>query len=132
MPRLDYFLVAESVSIDKDRSTLSIFHVCDAWQDRPPLLIPELVAVSSWTMEPEDMGQDFQATLKIRLPGKQERPDLELHSINFTADHRRQRTYHFVRGLRIEEPGEVEFRILLNGQHKASHYAWVIADEEKA
>ena len=130
MPRLDYFLVADSVSVDKDRNTLSVFHVLEEWPSRLPLVIPSLVAVSSWTLEAEDMGRDFQATLEIRSPSKRQLPDFESFSVNFTADRRRYRTSHFVRGLRVEEAGELEFRILLNGEYKASHYVWIVADEE--
>lgn len=116
--------------MDKDRNTLSVFHVLDDWTARLPLAIPRLVAVSTWTLDPEDMGRDFQATLEIRSPNKQQPPAFQPFSVNFPADRKRCRTYHFVKGLRVEEAGELEFRILLNGEYKASHYVSIVADEE--
>lgn len=125
MATLEYFLVADSVSTDRERNTLSIFHVLEEWSGRLPLVIPQLVVVSSWKMAPEDRGQDYQVALDIHLPGKQQSPDFKILPVNFTAEHLRHRTYHFVRGLRIEEAGDVVFELRINDQHAGNHVLWV-------
>jgi len=130
MPKLDYFLVADSVSTDRERNTVSLFHILEEWPARLPLVIPQLVAVSSWTIPPEDMGRDFQVTLNIRLPGDQEAPDFQIFPVNFTADRPRHRAYHFVKGLRVEHAGDMVFEILINGRLAASQVVWVRASEE--
>ncbi len=125
MPTLEFFLVADSVSTDRERNTLSVFHILEEWPARLPLVIPQLVVVSSWRMATEDLGRDFQVALDIQLPGKQQSPDLQILPVNFTAEHARHRTYHFVRGLRIEEAGDVLFDLRINGQHAGTFVLWV-------
>ena len=130
MPYLEYFLVADSVSTDRERNTVSLFHVLEEWRARLPLVIPQLVAVSSWVIPCEEMGQDFQVTLNIRLPGVRESPDLPIFPVNFTAVHPRHRTHHFVRGLRVEHAGDMVFEISINGDLAARRVVWVRASEE--
>ena len=54
MPTLEYFLLAESVSTDRERNTVSLFHILEEWIAQLPLVIPNLVAVSSWKMDEEE------------------------------------------------------------------------------
>ena len=119
MPTLEYFLLADSVSTDRERNTVSLFHILEEWIAQLPLVIPNLVAVSSWKMEEEDRGHDFQVALDIHLPGQQNSPDFQILPVNFTGETARHRTYHFVRGLRVEEPGDVVFEICMNGRPAA-------------
>jgi len=123
MPKLEYFLVAESMAMDKNRNTVSLFHVMESLSGgSPPLLVPTLVAVSCWKISDEEMGSDFQAALKIHLPGGQALPEeFEESTINFTPHERRFRTHHFVKGLRIDHVGDVKFEMVLNGKHVAEH-----------
>jgi hypothetical protein len=130
MPKLDYFLVADSVSTDRERNTVSLFHILEEWPARLPLTVPELVAVSSWTISADEMGQDFQVSLNIRLPGAQGSPDFPIFPVNFTAHRPRHRAYHFVKGLRLEHAGDLVFEILINRQVAASHVVWVRASDE--
>ena len=127
MPTLEYFLVADSVSTDRDRNTVSVFHILEEWTAQLPLVIPSVVAVSSWKMEEHDRGRDFQVALEIHLPGRRKSPDFEILPVNFTAESARHRTYHFVRGLRIEQAGHVVFEISINGRPAAKHVLWVHA-----
>lgn len=122
MPQIEYFVVAESMALDKDRNTVSLFHVIERLAGSPPLLIPALVAVSYWKIAEEETGRDFQAALRIHLPGGQALPDeFQENTINFTPHERRFRTHHFVKGLRIDHFGDVTFEMLLNGNHAAEH-----------
>ena len=125
MPILEYFLVADSVSTDRKRNTVSVFHILEEWAAQLPFVIPNLVAVSSWKMEEADRDRDFQVALDIQLPGQQESLDFEILPVNFTGESARHRTYHFVRGLRIEEAGDVVFEICINGRPAAKHVLWV-------
>lgn len=128
MPKLEYFLVAESISIDQDRNTVSLFHVLEDATARTPWLFPQLVAVSAWNIQPEEIGSDFQATLRIHLPGEQQEPPES--TVNFTGQQTRQRIHHFVQGLNAEEVGDVVFEILMNGKHAASHTFTIRARDE--
>jgi hypothetical protein len=76
------------------------------------------------------MDKDFQVRLSIRLPGAQGSPDFPILPVNFTAHHRRHRAYHFVKGLRVEEEGDMVFEIHMNEQLVASHAVWIRASDE--
>ncbi len=122
MPSLEYFLVAESVSVDRDSGSLSIFHVTeDLVFPELPAPIPRLVAVSSWRIAPDEIGKDFQATLKVHKPWHEANPQYEQFPINFTAERLRHRINHWIVNLHIKQPCDLRFEILLNGEHKASH-----------
>ena len=130
MPKLDYFLVAESISTDKDRNTLSIFHIVEEAYGRLPFVVTNLAGVASWTIAAEEMGRDFQVLLKIYQSEKRELPSFAPFSLNFTADRERYRTCHYVNGLRIEEPGDLVFEILLNGEHVADRIVHIRPTED--
>ena len=68
MPRLEYFLVAESISVDRETNQLSVFNVLDDLELSLPTQIPQLVALSSWNIEPHERDQDLQVMLRILLP----------------------------------------------------------------
>jgi len=131
MPKLEYFLVCESAVIDRDSNRISLFNVIDAVEitkqesssdekvgfPRIPLI--QLVASSCWNCDPEDVGQDFQATLRLHIPGRPEPLDFKL---NFTAEQKRHRLNFRLQGMpSIEEQGELIFELLLDGGHKATH-----------
>jgi hypothetical protein len=73
MPQLEYFLIAESISVDQSTNRVSLFNVLEEIQCAPlpagtPAIpgrtgIPQLVAVSSWNLSPEDQGREFQVSL---------------------------------------------------------------------
>lgn len=132
MPKLDYFLVADSVATDRDRNTVSLFHILEEYRPtRLPLNIPEMVAVSSWTVTSDELGQEFDVVLNIRLPGAQASPDFPIFPVHFTADNPRHRAYHFVKGLRVEQAGDMVFEIRVNGRLAASQVVWIRVSEER-
>ena len=73
MPNLEYFLICESLSTDRETNRVSLFNVLEELQvlgkeetSAQPVPFPrQLVAVSCWNREPGDENQDYQATLKI-------------------------------------------------------------------
>ena len=121
MPKLEYFLVAESVSVDRDTNRVSLFNIVEEVSGSLPARIPALVVVSSWNVLPEDRKREFQVTLRISLPGGVELPKSEDFAVNFTAQRSRQRILQFVKELPLEQPGDLKLEVLLNGKHAASH-----------
>ncbi len=127
MPRLEYFLLADSLSVDQDTNNVSIFHVLEEVTIPLPGHIPRLVAISSWNIEPEERQRkdEFQATLRIHQPWEEKAPKHKDLPTNFTAERRRHRICQYVTGVPVKEAGELEFEILLNGEHAASHFVTV-------
>lgn len=119
MAELEYFVVAESVSVDQLTNRVSIFNVYEELNVPAfPYQLPQLVAVCSWNTTPEDEGQDFQVSLIIHTPAGEE---LGRYASNFTASAKRQRTFQMFQGLAFAEPGTFRFEIKLNETHAANH-----------
>jgi len=121
MATLEYFVVAESVSTDRETNNVSVFNILEDVSGKLPLEIPRLVAVSAWNMAPEDRDKDFQVTLRIPQPWNETDPKYFDFPINFTTERRRHRVSHRLEALQIKEPGELRLQILLNGQPVATH-----------
>ncbi len=68
MPKLEYFLVAEGVSIDQLTNTASVFNVIDEVHAPVPCTVPRLIAISSWNAEEGDVGKDFQVAIVLATP----------------------------------------------------------------
>jgi hypothetical protein len=124
MPRLEYFLVCESISTDQETNRISLFNVLEDLQilspglpNPPTLPVASFVAVSCWNRDPGDEDQDFQATLRIHSPNQ----DPKDCSMNFKMDRPRNRLSLRFQGMPKLEPGELRFELLLNGEHVAWH-----------
>ncbi len=125
MPTLEFFLLAESVSIDQATNRLSIFNVIEeltpvaaataSW----PLVVSEMTAISAWNPDRDQAEpREHQLTTRIVIPGREIQ--------NFTQQvvfvpHRRQRAVTRLVGIQITQPGVAEIEILLNGIHQAKH-----------
>ena len=122
MPRLEYFLVAESVSVDSDRNQVSVFNILEeiSVPRTGPKVIPQLVALASWIVVPEDEGKDFQVSVELVRPGPN-CPYNDEFSLNFTARCKRQRTQICLALLPIDRVGDMVFNLKLNGSQVASH-----------
>ena len=124
MPALEYFLVAESVSVDQTTNQVSIFNILDGLEAANfPVVIPQLAAICAWNVSPQEIGHEFKATLRVRTPGQPERD----HPMNFLATHRHQRMIARLIGLPIAQAGELVFEVLLEGEHRAGHTVLVLA-----
>ena len=66
--------------------------------------------------------------MRIHRPWAEEDPPES--TVNFTAEHKRQRVSHFVQGLHGEQTGDVVLEILMNGKHAGSHTITIRAREE--
>lgn len=138
MPKLEYFLVCESVSVDRETNRISLFNVIeDVHLVKPgaevslPLVV-NFVAVSCWNQDAGDDDQDFQAILRVHTPpaddGAAQYKDL---SLNFRMQSRRQRLLMRLVApiLPLAHDGKLKFELLLNGKHCAEHEIGIIAQE---
>lgn len=125
MPQLEFFLVCESASIDRESNRISLFNVMEELRpSQLPAPFPSLVAVSSWNTRPDELNSDHQAELRLTIPGA---PDLPQPArINFTVSGQRQRVNFRVENLPVFQPGDLLFEVLLNGVHAASHRVTVL------
>lgn len=125
MPTLEYFLIAESVSVDQATNRLSVFNILEEIRTFPQPAgvvlhggLNQLVACSSWNIAQADLGQSFQVSLQLRNPG---RDPQDLMSLDFVGQRPRQRLLHILMGLPALEVGDVKFELRLNGEYVASH-----------
>ena len=127
MPSLEYFLVADSVSVDQFTNTVSVFHVIEQIRaPKFPVHIPRFACVSSLNIEEEGFGKDYQLTVNIKNPsGKEGEPN----RINFTAEKRRQRFIAHLVNFKIDGPGQLLFELLLNEDRIVSHTIDIIKAE---
>ena len=118
MPSLEYFVVAESASVDQLSNRVSVYNIYDEIVvPRFPMQIGQFVSVCSWNASEEDKGQDFQVGVKLRMPDG----DLGPFNSNFIMKAKRHRSILTLPTIPISRAGTIVFEILLNGEHKASH-----------
>jgi hypothetical protein len=130
MPRLEYFLVAESSAIDERTDRVSLFNILE--QYRPPKLpfaLPHCVAVCVWTREAEDAGKPFQALLKVTLPGEDETKDL---AINFRMENEVVRNRLEISLIPLSRQGEIRFELSLNGKLQKTYVIHVLSPDSPA
>ena len=119
MAHLEYFLVAESVIVDQATNVVSLVNVLEELTAPAfPIMVAKCAAVSAWNEDPGDVGRDLQVTLRIRSPGSES--SIDFHS-NFTMRTSRHRVLQRIAGLPVLAAGELQFEVLLNGEHKAFH-----------
>lgn len=119
MARLEFFVVAESLSVDQLTNRVSIFNILERIQAPTfPLVLPQLMAVSLWEEDELDKEKQYQVAIRITLG------DTELEHIkqNLSFPRRRLRTIAQIQNLAIPGPGRLEIELFLNGEHKAWHY----------
>lgn len=122
MPRLEFFVVADSVSIDQNTNLASIFNILE--EIRPqgfPILLSRCVAFSLWYRQEGDENRDFQSTLRVISPDGATRE----FASNFRLVRPRHRIVQGIQNLQITTPGDLRFELLLNGGHAADHIVTV-------
>lgn len=118
MPNVEYFLVCRAVQKDVVTDDFSFISVLeDITPESFPSTIPRAVAVSLWNIEPNERHTDFQATLVVKVPNN---PEVSF-PMNFTEHGNRIRAIYGVLEIPIEQPGDIEFEVKLNGVHAATH-----------
>jgi len=136
MPKLEYFLVCESISVDRDTNRISLFnvieevHVAKTIDDVRGPALSNFVAVACWNRQEGDEGRDFQAMLRVYLPTPEDADDVEPGELtmNFRTESPRQRLLMRVSAQTIPfvPRGKLRFELLLNGEHCAEHEVAVI------
>jgi hypothetical protein len=138
MPILEYFLLAESVSIDQGTNRASIFHVLEEAHLQQPenyAILPQVVAISSWHIAPDERAKDFRLTLLVHPPGEEapQKDTGQPHSFSLVAEPgpapRRRVTWMFI-GVTLDRPGNWRFELLIDGEHAANHFVEVLSEED--
>lgn len=123
MPKLEYFIVCESICTDIETNRLSLFNVIEELRRVPPgtpvpgHLVAQMTAVCCWNREQEDEGKDFSAVLRVQDPSGKA-TDLRM---NFRMERPRHRLSFRIQGVPASMPGELKFELLLNDKHVAQH-----------
>lgn len=117
-PRLEYFVVSESVSVDALTNRVSLFNILEVIRSRRfPGVYPALYATAVWLIEDQERGTDYTTMLRVTVPGGQQQE----YTSNFTAQGRRHRIFQRLEGIPLAQPGQITFELLLNAQHAAQH-----------
>ena len=122
MARLEYFVVADSVSIDQATNQVSVFNILEEIAaPKFPIVVQKCAALTLWQMEPGDDLKDFQASLCVHSSSSEK----HRFDINFKSKGTRHRIIQRLQCLQIEQPGDLRFEMLLNGEHAADHIVTV-------
>lgn len=119
MPTLEYFIIAESCSVDQNTNSLSLFHILEELHvPGLPFVLPQLVAVSSWNLADDEIGNEYQLLLRVHDPGQNEPVDFPLNTAAMRRRHRMMQTFI---GFAFHSFGDIRFEVLIDGQHGANH-----------
>jgi hypothetical protein len=123
MPELEYFVVSESMAIDRASNSVSIFNVFNEFKvDEFPYLIPKLAIVSCWIASQEELRDRIESLVGIRITGEHHAPaDHREHNTSLVCDAEFQHLVLEYYGMSIQGPGKVFVELLLNGQRTAMH-----------
>jgi len=118
MLQLEYFVVAESVTIDQLTNQVSVFNIIDELRVKLPLTLGRIVAVASWNAEEADKGNDYQVAVRVTGIGAQPKEPLRL---NVSIEGRRCRTIMHMQGIQVDKPSRIVLDLSINDEHKATH-----------
>lgn len=120
MPRLEYFVVSERVSVDQTTNEVSVFSIFEEIATPGfPTILPNVAAVTLLLAEEqEDLDADHQLCVRIKLPNAEQKD----FRTNFKMQQNRHRLIQRFVGVVIPGPGRIEFEVSLDGDHKASHF----------
>lgn len=119
MPSLEYFLVAESVSSDVKRNTLSIFHVLsDIRVEKFPTEVGPIAAVSGWISNENEVKEHTEAQLKLVIRSASHQWEFRG---NFKSEVKYQNYTFLFRTVPAPGPGEIIFELFKDEQHIAKH-----------
>ncbi|HUY32559.1 MAG TPA: hypothetical protein VMV69_07230 [Pirellulales bacterium] len=124
MPKLEYFLVAESYSSDKDVDAISIFNVFNQFRFKKlPETVPKLVTISCWLSSQEEIAEhsDHQVVIRFSLPGESERE----YRGNFQCDTKCQHVVLELQNVKISRSGEITVALSIDEEYKCSHTIFV-------
>ena len=118
MAELEYFLVAESVSVDQLTNRISLFNVVEqVAASKFPVTNPQIVSVAGWNTDKGDDNKDFQVTVRITSPDGEHKD----HTHNFSMLAKRSRSILIFQGIELACAGKLLVEVSLNGEHAATH-----------
>lgn len=118
MPRLEFFVVSKSVSVDASTNQISVFEILEELHISDfPAIFPSCVATTLWCREEGDENEDFQGRLVITTPSG----EIKNIRLNFRVTAARHRLFHRVEGIPLTEAGILRFELILNEEHAAGH-----------
>ena len=119
MPKLEYFIVTESVSVDQFTNKISLFEVLETIHvPKFPAAFNRMFVVSAWNAEPGDESRDFQIQIKINPPDGSEPQTFE-HNVPMPAA--RCRNIQCLQGIPFKCAGKFTIELSLNKEHFAFH-----------
>lgn len=123
MPHLEFFIVAQEISIDQSTNQASVFSILEEIQTANfPTILQKIAALSTWRAEAGDRERDWQVILRVIQPNG-EHSDFT-SNFRFTGSSRHRVVQRFI-GLPINMEGDLRFELLLNGEHVAEHIVFV-------
>ena len=129
MASLEYFLVAESLSLDQATNRISIFNVLEIVAAPELPVVQQTIAISSWNIPPEERGQTFRVVLRVHPPGEEAWE--QAHVLEPSAASRRRSILGW-RAFPFDRPGDWRFEVRLGdggAGREASHLITVSRTE---
>jgi hypothetical protein len=136
MPKLEYFLLCESISVDQETNRVSLFNVLEdlhlakpptEGESKPAFILNQFVAVAVFNRQPEDSDQEFEACLKYNLPDGAYKE----HKLKFKMERNRQRiVMRFVGMPPVGKDGLLSFDLSVNGNHSGTHTIQLFSEPE--
>jgi len=121
MPKLEYFLLCESISVDQETNRVSLFnvledlHLAKAPKDgdsKPAYILNQFVAVAVFNRELGDADKEFEVCLKYNLPDSNHKE----HKLKFKMERNRQRiVMRFVGMPPVAKDGLLSFDLSVDG-----------------
>jgi hypothetical protein len=130
MPSLEFFIVATTVAVDQRSNRVTIIEVIEELEPvRFPAFMPRVAALTIWNLSEDDKDQDFQAVLRVTVPGLETVGEFRQ---NFTAEGPTHRMLFQLQSVPVLMDGTILFEISLNGERKASHQIRIVAADATA
>lgn len=122
MPKLEYFLLADSFAIDRDSGEVSLFHVLSSLRvPTLPCTLPRLAAIACWLFAPEELeaNREHQVAVRFLIPGRAE-PLIERGHL--ASDTRVLLSTFEVTGATFEKAGDFVTELILDEQVCETHH----------
>lgn len=138
MPKLEYFLLCESISVDQETNRVSLFNVLEdlhlvqpptEGESKPAFILNQFVAVAVFNREPDDGDQEFEACLKYNLPDGAHKE----HKLKFKMERNRHRiVMRFVGMPPVGKDGLLSFDLSVNDNHAGTHTIQLSSEQTPA
>lgn len=125
MATLEYFLLAESVSIDQLTNRISLNHVVEeVYGSETPVGLPQICIVSSW-IATDGGSAALPLTIRVHRLGDLPAIDYQM-TLEPTPGARRRRAVIHLIGPSFSQFGDYRFELLRDGVHCANHVVSIV------